>query len=121
MMSKVVDFKRRVDLREAVQRLMAISIDKTFVIGPQCWREAQGRKINYFMLGLGDLSNQFYLIELSVDGEVERQEFIRALAEQRGAMMIDTDAEMRFIQWCESLWPGEKVSALRKKMEASYH
>jgi hypothetical protein len=93
------------------------------VVGPVCWRLSDGTTPRrfYFTVATSDAEG-FRCDALWTDAEGGAlrarlelfAEFIR-----RGRLVIhDVDDELAMAKLCEALWPGERITAIRKRVEA---
>jgi hypothetical protein len=94
------------------------------MFGPVTWRPSDGAtaKVWSFIVGTGNADKHalFHRIEVcdGLDPDETRAKVQLALVAHRPCVMIDFDDELRFVQACESLWPCEKATRIRKTIEA---
>jgi hypothetical protein len=108
--------------------LLNKAADGTLAIGPLTWQPSDGTSAKqwYFIVGSGDESGQFHCDQISVDHS-EREALRNAVLAElvsrslgHGLVIHTLDDEITFAQWCERLWPCEKIARIRQSVEAEY-
>jgi hypothetical protein len=102
-----------------VEQILGGMTDRHVVVGPLLWQPSDGTasKRWYFIVGTGDASGaRFDEVMVTEDGL--RYAFIAALIGHRPIVIHDVGCELEMARLCEILWPGERVSRLRRAVEA---
>jgi hypothetical protein len=97
--------------------------DNILVIGPTVLTENKaGKKEWYFVVSGCDKDRGFRSDTIvagnGLDKDKLRAGFILKLIGKRRLMIHDTDDELYAIRLCETLWPCEKTTRIRKAIEA---
>jgi hypothetical protein len=103
--------------------------DNQIVVGPLVWQPTDGAtsKIWYFVLSTCEQKRGWRCDQIRIaTGDEEDRELIRArviteLAGRKGLVIhnVDND-EVYAARLCEALWPGERISRVRREVEADY-
>jgi hypothetical protein len=95
------------------------------VVGPVSWQpadEATGAKFWYFIAATAGKNREFRCDQFGADNKADAEQFrasvMLALMQRRPIVIHDVDDEVRMARLCETLWPGERISRLRKLVEA---
>lgn len=111
-----------------VDYALRVAGDNQVVVGPLCWQPSDGAasKVWYFILSTCEKKRGWRCDQVCVPrGEDEDREFYRdrvlmELATRRPLIVHDVDDEVYMARLCEALWPGERISRIRKEIEADY-
>jgi len=109
-------------------RLISNAADKTLATGPLTWQPSDGTSAKrwYFIVGFGDAGGLFHCEAIYVDADQRDAIYSRIRLELMSRVagrtfIIHTfNDEITFARWCECLWPGEKITRIRKATEADY-
>lgn len=110
-------------IKEAVRHILRDRADDNVVVGPLCWRPSDGlcAKIWYFSVGTAGKGSGFrcdqMIVEEGVNGHEPRAAFIMALVSRPPIVIHDVDDELHAARLCECLWPGERITKLRERVE----
>jgi hypothetical protein len=105
------------DLAEIVEYVLRDMEGPEVVIGPLVWNPTPAQ--SYFIVAVCEQGRGFRCDQLF--GKLDdRQSFIFALIQRRPPALVihDTDDELYMARLCEGLWPGDRITALRKRIEA---
>jgi hypothetical protein len=104
---------------EVADYLLEKSGDRQVVVGPLVWQPSDGKasRMWYVIACTGDEVRQFCCDQVILPDEDGRKDIIAALA-RSGVVIHDMDDELDMLRWCEAIWPGERVTSLRKIVEA---
>jgi hypothetical protein len=94
--------------------------DCNVVVGPLCWRPTDGTSSRYwyFIVATSEKARGFRCDQVQGDEE-DRMAVLLSLATRRPPLIIHVmDNEVDMARWCELLWPGKRISRLRKQVEA---
>jgi hypothetical protein len=104
--------------QDAVNYVLDEAGNTQVVVGPLV-RDADGRW--YFMLATAGADNECHLDQIVVsfdEPEADRARVLHALVERRPLTTHDTDDELAMARLCETLWPGERITSIRRAIEA---
>jgi hypothetical protein len=82
------------------------------VVGPLSQRDGAP----YFIVAASEQG--FRCDQITVADDKDRTAFVADLGKVKGVVVHDLDCELRMAKLCEVLWPGPRISALRKAVEA---
>lgn len=109
-------------MREVIDYLLANATDSQIVFGPIVWQpkpEGEGRRWYFMIATCGP--DGFRCDSISADDSVQLVEDMRfslmLAMVAPGRVLHDTDDELYAARLCETLWPGERITALRKTIE----
>jgi hypothetical protein len=107
------------DISGICKFLISKAADRTLAISPLLWQPSDGTtsKVWYFMVGSGDKRKQFHCDQINVNDEADRMAILLHLMQHRPLVLHTFDDELNFAKWCEKLWPGERVTRIRKAVE----
>jgi hypothetical protein len=115
------------DLSSFTAYLREGAADPTIVIGPILWQPSDGRFARdwyFFIATCGPDGFQCDKVSASGDKaicEEMRDTVLFMLTQSKPPTVIhDTDDELYMTKICEALWPGERITRLRKAVEAEY-
>jgi hypothetical protein len=103
-----------------VDHVLEESDDNQVVIGPLL-RPPLGSASphDYFMIASSQKDRGFRCDQITVgDGTQWRNDVIGAFVRRKPIVIHDTDDELYMVRLCEILWPGERITKLRKVVEA---
>jgi len=111
-------------LGKMVEHVRENADDLNVVIGPAAWQPSDGTtsKVWYFIVatsekGRGFRCDQIVIADSMGDPDETRRGFIAALVRHRPLVIHDTDDELYMARLCETLWPGERITGIRKSIE----
>ena len=97
--------------------------DRNLVVGPWCWMPSDGTKskIWYFMVSTCDTGGEWRSDQICADEDV-RGLFVAEMAKQAHERKLNLifhtfEDELDAIRFCEIVWPGDRVSRIRKAIE----
>jgi len=106
------------DLEKALDDILADSPDRNVVVGPVL-RQASAPVESYFMIATCKPGRGFYSARIVVEADGQREIIVAVMIRQfRGWIIHLCNEEIKMIRLCETLWPGEHISALREMAEA---
>jgi hypothetical protein len=111
--------------RQIVDYVLKGSNDINVVVGPLLWQPSDGvggSKRWYFVIATSD-ERGFRCDMVNVDAqerEQMRMEVMAELVQRRPLIIHDMGDEVEMARWCEVLWPGKRIAAVRKQVEADY-
>ena len=90
-------------------------------IGPLVWRPTDGTssKMHYFMVATSG-GGEFHCDQIIMEDEQDREAFIvelTAIGIGAGLVIHNMDDELDMARWCEAMWPGKKITRIRKQLE----
>jgi hypothetical protein len=93
--------------------------DINVVIGAVCWRPTDGSagRYTYFVIATCDSRCQFRCDQIIGD-ENERARILMALVPRKPLIVHDEDDELYMAKLRETPWPGDRITNLRKSIEA---
>jgi hypothetical protein len=111
--------------RQIVDYVLRGSNDINVVVGPLLWQPSDGvsgAKRWYFIVATSD--ERGWRCDM-VNVEEDEREWMRmrvmaALVERRPLVIHDMGDEVEMARLCEVLWPGPRIAAVRKQVEADY-
>ena len=107
--------------------------DSHVVIGPPCWQPSDGASCKrwYFIISTCDQRKQFRSDMIMIDPtewgegqsgcEAARGSLILAPTSRPPLVIHDMGDEVATVRLCKVLWPGKRITKLRKIIEADYH
>jgi hypothetical protein len=104
--------------------LLRDAVDRTLFLGPVCWQPSDGTSARrwYFNVAGCKRNGEIFVDQLCAETEADTVEMragvTMALAGLRPCVMLDFDDELEMARRAESLWPGEKITRIRKEIEA---
>ncbi len=104
--------------QDAVNYILDQAGNTQVVVGPLV-RDGDGRW--YFILATAGPENDSHLDQIVVrfdQPEADRTRVLHALIERRAFATHDIDDELAMARLCETLWPGERITSIRKAIEA---
>jgi hypothetical protein len=113
-------------VKQIVDHALRGANDPNVVVGPLLWQPSDGtsNKNWYFILATSEPKRGFRCDRVGLDADQREQQrgaVILELIQQRPPLIIhDMDDEVQMAPLCEILWPGERISGLRKRIEADY-
>jgi hypothetical protein len=104
------------------------SSDNQVVIGPLVWQPSDGAasKVWYFVMSTSEPGRGWRCDQIRIppgcEGERElyRSKLLIEFARKPGTVIHDVGDEVYAARLCEALWPGERISRVRKQIEADY-
>ena len=107
------------NLSSICDALISQAADHQLAAGPLRYQPSDGTKSKlwYFVVGCCDESEQFHSDLIYVEDEAERTAILNLLMRRPPLVLHTFDDEIDFAKWCEMLWPGERVTRLRKAVE----
>jgi hypothetical protein len=119
-----MDEGKFITLEQAIQQMLdhalVNSADTQIVVGPIVHHPSDD-KLWYFIVATADEAKQFrcdQMIYTADEIKALRRDFVAA-AHQRPSLVIhDIDDELNMAKLCETLWPGQRITALRQAVEA---
>jgi hypothetical protein len=126
--------KTECSVAQIVDYALRGSSDRQVVVGPLLWRSSDGEasKIWYFIVSTCEKKRGWRCDQVSIppgdeeDRELYRARVLSALATRhmtgrhRPLVIHDVGDEVYMARLCETLWPGERISRIRKEVEADY-
>jgi len=94
---------------------------------PLVWKPSDGKtsKVWYFAVATSEKRRGFRCDRITIGDGIKpddaRQSFLLALTRRKDRKSLvahDTDDELYMAKLCEALWPGERITRLRKQIEA---
>jgi hypothetical protein len=114
-------------VREVVDVALRDSNSRHVVVGPLVWPPAQGSGAErwYFTVATSDAEQGFrcdqVLVPKAEREEMRRSVLVELMRRRPPALVIhDMDDELAMARMCETLWPGERITALRRAVEVEY-
>jgi hypothetical protein len=111
--------------RQIVDYVLKGSNDINVVVSPLLWQPSDGVKGSkrwYFMIATSD-ERGFRCDMVNVDSEQREWMRVQVMAEfvrHRPLVIHDMGDEVEMARLCEVLWPGERIAAVRRQVEADY-
>ncbi len=111
-------------MEKAVDYILRDTNDINVVVGPTCWRPSDGMaaRVWYFVVSTSECGRGWRCDQLvippSSDKVAFRAEFLLELVRRKPLVIHDTDDELYAARLCETLWPGERITRIRKTIEA---
>ena len=105
---------------EIIDHCLRGSNDIHVVVGPFCWQpNASGGKDWYVIVATSGAEDGFRHDQIVVpDGDPSyRAAVLRELCQRRPLVIHDCDDELYMARLCETLWPSERITDLRKAIE----
>jgi hypothetical protein len=106
-----------------VDHVLSEANDICVVVGPLLWQPSDGTaaKIWYFIVATSEAGRGFRCDQITTpDGEADRTAFLLELIRRRPIIVHDMGDEVSMARLCEALWPGDRITAIRKRVEADY-
>ena len=106
--------------KEFVDLCLADRADNHVVVGPLCWHpNDSGGKDWYVIVATSGAEDGFRHDQIVVpDGDPSyRAAVLRELCQRRPLVIHDCDDELYMARLCETLWPSERITDLRKAIE----
>ena len=103
--------------QELIGYILAGTDDYKVVVGPLSQRDGA----HYFIVAASERGCGFRCDQINVNGDSgnkDRTAFIADLGKIKGFVIHNLDCELRMAKLCEALWPGPRISDLRKAVEA---
>jgi hypothetical protein len=108
-------------IQQIVDHCLLGTNDINVVVGPLAWRPADGTvaKYWYFIVCTSEAKRGFRCDQVIVPEPDQdyRAAFILELARRKPKVVHDVDSELAMAKLCETLWPGERITNLRKRVE----
>jgi hypothetical protein len=111
------------DLTEAVDFVLRGTDDTNVVVSPVVWRPStkSGREW-YFVVAASEPGRGFrcdmFLGPNKETATSSRSALFAAFLEKGPLVVHDMDDELAWARLCETLWPGERITGIRKQIEA---
>lgn len=111
-------------MQKAADHVLRGANDINVVVGPLVWKPSDGTvsKIWYFTVATSEKRRGFRCDQITIGDGIQRDEarrnFLLALTRRKALVAHDTDDELYMAKLCEALWPGERITRLRKQIEA---
>jgi len=108
------------DLKTLTEHVLRNTDDNQIVVGPMVWGPAEGMSedCQYFMVAASEEGRGFRCDQV-VANESVRLAFLATLTQHRTPLVIhDVGDELFMFRLCEALWPAERITRLRRAMEA---
>jgi hypothetical protein len=111
-------------MQQAADHVLRGSNDINVVVGPLVWKPSDGKasKAWYFTVATSEKRRGFRCDQITIGDGIQRDEarqsFLLALTRRKALVAHDTDDELYMAKLCEALWPGERITRLRKHIEA---
>jgi hypothetical protein len=101
----------------AVDFLLSESRDQTVVVGPLVWQPSDGTAAKewYFITATG--GRRGWLCHRTNTDDAGRTAIILELCRRRGVVINVCDDELQAARLCEALWPGRRITRIRKQIE----
>jgi hypothetical protein len=112
---------------EAAAFLLDGSTDRTLLIGPVVWLPSDGvsaRVWRFIVVGCdrkGETRHDQLGAETEADTVEMRAGIMAALVEHRPCVMHDFADELEMAKWAEAIWPCDKITRVRERVEAERH
>ncbi|MGE0660438.1 MAG: hypothetical protein AB7O63_13145 [Reyranellaceae bacterium] len=109
-------------LAQVIDHCLAGAVDLHVIIGPATWQPAdttEGRRWYFTVATCGPDGFRCDQVVCGSrpDTERGRSAFMVAMMARLPRVIHDTDDELYMARLCESLWPGERISRLRRGVE----
>lgn len=117
--SRVVAMTDAATPARVVDYLLRDSDDQTVVVGPVVWQPSDGLSSRrwYFTVATSEAGRGFRCDSIA-GGEAERGCILAELA-RRGPLIVHlVDDELAMARLCAALWPGPRIAALVRQIEA---
>ncbi|MGB7045599.1 MAG: hypothetical protein WBD65_12045, partial [Methylocella sp.] len=109
-----------------VAHVLEGSNDNQVVIGPLLRPPIGQSGPDYFLIASSEAVRGFRCDQITIgdglgDGVEHRNGVLAAFVQHgigRGFVVHDTDDELYMVKLCETLWPGERITRIRKGIEA---
>jgi hypothetical protein len=109
----------------AIEHMLKDAIMPHVVVGPLVWQPSDGQspKRWYFMISsCGPRGFRCDKVDISPDFDENERKQLRgnvmlALIARPPVVIHDVDDELSAARICEVLWPGERITAIRKAIE----
>jgi hypothetical protein len=95
-------------LEEMVEHLLHDAGDIHVVVTPVVWHPTDGSTAG---------PDKAWRADRIMGGEEDRNILLMALASRRPLVIHDMDDELQAAKFCEVLWPGERITNVRKGIE----
>lgn len=107
---------------EIVNHTLEGANDINVVVGPLCWQPSDGSNARhwYFMIATSETRRGFCVDQVTVDAETretDRQRIIVEFMQRRPLFLHTFEDELDMARWCEAMWPGERITRIRKDIE----
>lgn len=106
---------------EAVDNCLAESCSLHVVIGPAVFHPEGKAKGMYFIIATADHAGQFRCDQICApeeDIDELRMSFTLEMARRPPLVIHEMDDELAMARFCEVLWHGERITTMRKAIEA---
>lgn len=106
------------NIKSLVNHVLKGTDDINVIVGPMSYRDG----VHYFIVATSE-HGEFCCDQIVVDSADDRSELIAVLASRHidrkhpPLVIHDCDCELYMARLCETLWPGERITALRKSIE----
>jgi hypothetical protein len=117
-------------LNEMVDYVLRGANDINVVVGPLLWQPSDGiaSKSWYFLIAGSEPGRGFRCDQIVIDASCHTQEqreacrmsFIAELARRPPLVIHNMGDEIAMARLCEALWPGDRITKIRKSTEADY-
>lgn len=115
------EFQNGVGFGPIVDHALKGANDINVVIGPLSWRPTDGLSAKrwYFIICTSEEGRGFRCDEIIVPeaDETYRTGIIAEFVKHRPLVLHDMDDELAMARLCEALWPGDRITNLRKAVE----
>jgi hypothetical protein len=112
----------RDSLDAIVDHVLRGSNDINVVVGPKLCRPSDGKtsRVFYFVVATSEKARGFRCDQITLGEGMEeaRAAFILALAQRKPIIIHDVGDELQMARLCETLWPGDRISKIRRQVEA---
>ena len=92
------------------------------MVGPLCWQPSDGTDARrwYFLIATSEARRGFRVDQVTVGAETreaDRQRIVVEFMRRRPLVLHIFDDELDMARWCEAMWPGERITRIRKDIE----
>ena len=107
------------NMKDFIDYLLRDTDSPHVVIGPLVKQMTNGDRCSHFIIATSERGRGFRCDQV-IGNEDDRRTVALGLALRPPIVIHDTESELYMIRFCEALWPGQRVTQLRKEIEAEF-
>jgi hypothetical protein len=104
------------NLEEIVDLALRNIAERVVVVGPLVWHPTSDN-LRYFMVATAEPERGFRCDQVMVNESEDRARIIACLAKRKALVVHDTCDELYMARLCETLWPGERITKIRREID----